>query len=219
MFGRIAKSYDLNNRVHSLGRDQAWRRLAVRAARIRGGEAVLDAACGTGDLAGLFCRAGAARVVGLDFCPEMLEVARSKFRGRGIEWVAGDAMSLPAGEGEFDVVSIAFGIRNVADPPAALAEFHRVLRPGGRLIVLEFDRPRGRLLGALLRLYLDRVMPRTAAAIAQDRAGAYDYLHRSVQAFLSAERLAHAIRQAGFADVTTRRLTFGISALHCGHRP
>ena len=219
MFGRIARWYDLNNRVHSLWQDQRWRRAAVRAASLGGGERVLDAACGTGDLAGLFARAGAGRVVGLDFCEEMLDVARRKFRGEPIEWLAGDATALPAGAGEFDVVSIAFGLRNVSDPAAALAEFRRVLRPGGRLVVLEFDRPRGAVLGRALRFYLDRVMPRTAAAIARDRLGAYDYLHRSVAAFLTAEQLVGAIRRAGFADVLTRRLTFGIAALHRGHRP
>ena len=198
MFGRIARWYDLNNRVHSLWQDQRWRRAAVRAASLGGGERVLDAACGTGDL---------------------LDLARRKFRGEPIEWVAGDATALPAGAGEFDVVSIAFGLRNVADPAAALAEFRRVLRPGGRLVVLEFDRPRGAVLARALRFYLDRVMPRTAAAIARDRLGAYDYLHRSVAAFLTAEQLAGAIRRAGFADVLTRRLTFGIAALHRGHRP
>lgn len=219
MFGRIAGRYDLNNRLHSLWRDQAWRRAAVRAAGLRGGEHVLDAACGTGDLAGMFRRAGAGRVVGVDFCPEMLDVARRKHRGEAIEWVVGDCLLLPAGNAELDVVSIAFGLRNVADPAAALAEFRRVLRPGGRLIVLEFDRPRGAGLGRALRFYLDRVMPRTAAAIAADRCGAYDYLHESVKAFLTAEELARAIRRAGFAPVTTRRLTLGIAALHCGLRP
>lgn len=219
MFGRIARWYDLNNRLHSLWLDQSWRRAAVRAAGLRRGEHVLDVACGTGDLAGAFRRAGAGRVVGVDFCEEMLRIARRKFAHSAIEWVPGDAASLPAGEAEFDVVSIAFGLRNLADPPAALAEFRRVLRPGGRLVVLEFDRPRGAVLGRAIRFYLDRVMPRTAAAIARDRFGAYDYLHRSVEAFWTAEQLADAIRRAGFADVRMRRLTLGIAALHCGHRP
>ena len=219
MFARIARSYDLNNRVHSLWRDQAWRRAAVRAAALAGGESVLDVACGTGDLAGLFSHAGAGRVVGLDFCEEMLAEARRKFARRPIEWVRGDAMALPMPDGELDVVSIAFGIRNVADPARALGEFRRVLRPGGRVVVLEFTRPRGRVIAAAVRWYLDSVMPRTAAALARDREGAYDYLQRSVTGFLTAEKLADAIRQAGFEDVTTRRLTLGIAALHCGRRP
>jgi len=155
----------------------------------------------------------------LDFCEEMLAVARRRFAGGGIEWVAGDAMALPFADETFDVVSIAFGIRNVAEPARALAEFARVLRPGGRLVVLEFDRPRGRVLGALARLYLDRIMPRTAAAIAGDRAGAYEYLQSSVKAFWSAAELAGAMASAGLAEVRTRRLTLGIAALHGGRRP
>jgi len=219
MFARIARWYDLNNRLHSLWLDQSWRRAAVGAASLRGGESVLDAACGTGDLAGLFARAGAGRVVGVDFCEAMLDLARRKFSRRPMEWLVGDAMALPAREGEFDVVSVAFGLRNMADPSAALGEFRRVLRPGGRLVVLEFDRPRGAWLGRAMRFYLDRVMPRTAAALARDGLGAYDYLHRSVRAFLTADQLADAIRRAGFADVSTRRLTLGIAALHRGNRP
>ena len=134
MFARIAGRYDLNNRLHSLWRDQAWRREAVRAGGASRGDRVLDAACGTGDLAGLFARAGAGQVVGVDFCPEMLDAARRKFPRERIRWLPGDATALPLGDGEFDVVSIAFGIRNIADPSLALAEFRRVLRPGGRLL-------------------------------------------------------------------------------------
>ena len=219
MFARIARSYDLNNRLHSLWRDQAWRRAAVRRAGLSGGESVLDVACGTGDLAARFSRAGAGRVVALDFCEEMLAEARRKFARRPIQWVRGDAMALPMGEADFDVVSIAFGIRNVSDPARALGEFWRVLRPGGRVIVLEFTRPRGRVLAAVVRWYLDSVMPRTAAALARDRGGAYDYLQRSVQGFMTAEKLSDAIRETGFVDVTTRRLTLGIAAMHCGRRP
>ncbi len=219
MFARIAGRYDLNNRLHSFGRDQAWRRSAVRAAAVQPGQAVLDVACGTGDLAGMFERAGAGRVVGLDFCEEMLELARLKFAGRRIEWVRGDAMELPFADGSFDVVSIAFGIRNVSQPRRALEEFVRVLRPGGRLVVLEFDRPRGRVLGAAARFYLDRVMPRTAAWLAGDRGGAYVYLRDSVKAFWTAEELAGEMVRSRLSDVVSRRLTLGIAALHRGVRP
>lgn len=219
MFARIARRYDLNNRLHSLWLDQRWRRRAVGAAELAGGERVLDVACGTGDLAGLFRRAGAGAVVGVDFCEEMLAVARRRLRGRGIEWLLADATALPVPDASFDVVSIAFGLRNIADRSAALAEFARVLRPGGRLVVLEFDRPRSGAIAAAVRFYLDRVMPRTAAAIAAERGGAYDYLHRSVRAFPPAQAIARELRRAGFAEVTTRRLTFGIAALHRGQRP
>jgi demethylmenaquinone methyltransferase/2-methoxy-6-polyprenyl-1,4-benzoquinol methylase len=225
MFARIARAYDLNNRLHSLGRDQAWRRRAVAAAGVTGGEAVLDAACGTGDLAGQFARAGAGRVVGLDFCPEMLDVARRKFPSARTEWACGDAMATTFSDGSFDIISVGFGLRNVADPRRALAEFHRLLRPGGRLVVLEFHPLGGsgsgvaaRLLGAPLRLYLRRIMPRTAGAIARDPTGAYDYLVQSTESFLSAGELAEAMAQAGFTGVTTRRLTLGIATLHRGIR-
>jgi len=219
MFARIARRYDLNNRLHSFWRDQAWRRSAVRVAAVQPGQAVLDVACGTGDLAGMFDRTGAGRVVGLDFCEEMLELARLKFAGRRIEWVRGDAMELPFADGSFDVVSIAFGIRNVSQPRRALEEFVRVLRPGGRLVVLEFDRPRGRVLGAAARFYLDQVMPRTAAWLAGDREGAYAYLRDSVKAFWTAEELAGEMVRSRLSDVVSRRLTLGIAALHRGVRP
>jgi len=219
MFARIAKRYDLNNRIHALGLDQAWRHRAVREARIHGGEAVLDAACGTGDLTILFRRAGAGRVVGLDFCPEMLDIARKKFPASEIEWMAGDAMALPFEAGQFDVASTALGLRNMADPVAALREFFRVLRRRGRLVVLEFRRPSGVFPGALLRFYLDHVLPWTAGAIAADRAGAYHYLCESMKSFMTPEQLAQAISRCGFSGVGSRLLTPGVAAIHIGTHP
>jgi demethylmenaquinone methyltransferase / 2-methoxy-6-polyprenyl-1,4-benzoquinol methylase len=237
MFASIARAYDLNNRLHSLWRDQAWRKAAVAAAQVvrrtgvspvtaldsrdgcPTGNEVLDVACGTGDLAGLFDRAGASRVVGTDFCGEMLDVARRKFRHRPIEWVLSDAHELPFADGSFDVVSIAFGLRNLVNPPRALVEFFRVLRPGGRLIVLEFDpRPQG-LAGRMIRRFISGIMVHTAGALAHDRHGAYDYLCKSVQSFLTSRELAEAIRRAGFVDVQTRGLTWHTVALHRGKRP
>ncbi len=147
MFAAIAGAYDLNNRLHSLWQDQAWRRFAVRQANVRPGERVLDVACGTGDLTQAFARSPAAGVIGMDFTPEMLDVARvkqqrlSEVTAAKIVYAQGDAQRLPYAAQSFDVVSIAFGIRNVESPALALAEFRRVLRPCGRLIILEFDRP------------------------------------------------------------------------------
>src|SRR5262245_36566837 len=153
MFAAIARSYDLNNRVHSLGRDQAWRRKAVRLCVVKSSDRVLDVACGTGDLTNAFAESGVASVTGLDFTEEMLEIAQRKSvrredasGGRVPQYVQGDAMNLPFESASFDVVSIAFGIRNVADPAQALREFRRVLGPGGRLVVLEFSRPRNPLI-------------------------------------------------------------------------
>lgn len=224
MFGAIARRYDLNNRLHSFGRDQAWRRFAVGRVVTSTTRDALDAACGTGDLTEALARAGVARVVGLDFTPEMLERAREKQRrlpaeaAVRVEYIEGDAMSLPFPDSSFDVVTIAFGIRNVADPARAVGEFSRVLRPGGRLAVLEFDQPRQRVLRALNRLYAGWIMPMTATLIARDRSGAYRYLPRSVSKFMDGETLAALMARSGFSDVRTHRLTFGVCACHVGIR-
>ncbi|MFB3891959.1 MAG: bifunctional demethylmenaquinone methyltransferase/2-methoxy-6-polyprenyl-1,4-benzoquinol methylase UbiE [Phycisphaerae bacterium] len=214
MFADIARRYDLNNRLHSLFCDQAWRRKMVRAAGIRDGESVLDVACGTGDVAAMFAKHGAGRVVGLDFCGPMLEIARRKSHRLRIEWIEGDAMAMPFADREFDIVVVAFGLRNMPDLARALCDFRRVLKPGGRLVVLEFHPARRGMLGRLLRLYLQGIMPRTAAWIAHDRTGAYRHLADSVQSFVTAEELAGMIAAAGFEDVRSERLTFGVAAVH-----
>jgi len=224
MFAAIAGSYDLNNRVHSFGRDQAWRRAAVRAAGVRGGDAVLDVACGTGDLTQAFARTGASRVVGLDFTQEMLDLAGRKRGSLGeaaaskIEYINGDATGLPFGDDSFDVVSIAFGIRNVGEPDRAFAEFARVLRPGGRLVVLEFDTPRNPVVRAGNRFYSGWLMPRTASLIARDRSGAYRYLPKSVETFISRQQMLDGMAGAGFCEVSARSLTLGVCALYRGAR-
>ena len=226
MFGSIAGRYDLNNRVHSLWRDQAWRRHAVRVAAVRPGERVLDVACGTGDLTAMFARrTNADRVIGADFTPEMLEVARHKqarlpadVRTR-VDYTQADAMDLPFPDNAFGVVSIAFGIRNVQEPAKALAEFARVLKPGGRLVILEFDTPRFAPARLLNNLYCRRIMPVTATAIAGDRSGAYKYLPKSVGAFANAGELAEAVQGAGFEDLRQDTLTFGICVCTVATRP
>ncbi len=226
MFASIAGSYDLNNRLHSFGRDQAWRKAAVRMARIRAGEdRVLDVACGTGDLSRAFADGGAREVVGLDYTPEMLAIARQKRlhpRGRGdgvISYVDGDAMALPFEDGAFDVVSIAFGIRNVADPDAAFTEFRRVLTPGGRLVVLEFDRPRFAPIRWGSDLYTNRVMPLTATLVSGDRSGAYRYLPRSVSTFIGRDEMRGKLEAVGFDAVRQRVLTFGVCVCTVGELP
>jgi demethylmenaquinone methyltransferase/2-methoxy-6-polyprenyl-1,4-benzoquinol methylase len=218
MFAAIAPSYDLNNRLHSLGRDQAWRKAAVRAAAVQPGDVVLDVACGTGDLTLAFAdRSPAKRVIGMDFTYNMLAVAKRK--GGSCYYAAADAMNLPLPDACVDVVSIAFGIRNVADPAKAIAEFHRVLRPGGRMIILEFTLPRHALLRKLYLFYFNHIMPRTAALIARDRSGAYRYLPRSVGTFIEREQLVAQFQQHSFTDVTTTSLTCGIAALYRGMKP
>lgn len=228
MFAAIAGRYDLNNRVHSLGRDRAWRRFAADRAALGPTDHALDVACGTGDLTLELARRGAARVVGLDFTAEMLAIARKKAgtrRARAseadrseVEFVEGDAMALPFPDASFDAVTIAFGIRNVAEPMRALREFVRVLRPGGRVVVLEFDRPRTALMRALTAGYCGWLMPRTATLISGDRSGAYRYLPRSVGTFADSTEMARMLGEAGFARVQSRRLTLGVCACSWGVR-
>lgn len=224
MFAGIARSYDLNNRLHSFGQDQRWRRLAVKLANVQPGDDVLDAACGTGDLSLAFSVAGALSVTGLDFTEEMLDIAKQKsvrhqqqFPGSVVpQFVHGDAMNLPFDDGAFDVVSIAFGIRNVADPAKALSEFRRVLRPAGRLIVLEFSQPRNRLIRIGNNLYCRYIMPFTASLIARDRVGAYRYLPKSVATFPEGDEFAQLVVNAGFTDVRPHPMTFGVCTAYVG---
>lgn len=225
MFGAIAHRYDLNNRLHSFGRDQAWRRRAVRLCRVRPTDDVLDAACGTGDLAEAFADAGPASVCGVDFTARMLQYARRKARRRRAAGAAAptyrlaDVMTLPFADASFDVVSIAFGIRNVADPSKALREFRRVLRPGGRLVILEFSQPDNPVLRAVNGLYCEHVMPVTATLLAGDRSGAYRYLPRSVSTFADRQALADMMTGAGFQNVSQHPLTFGVCVASLGHVP
>ncbi|MDP7348021.1 MAG: ubiquinone/menaquinone biosynthesis methyltransferase, partial [Phycisphaeraceae bacterium] len=201
MFAAIAPSYDLNNRLHSLWRDQAWRRWAVRLSQLQPTDHVLDVACGTGDLSMAFENAGASRVIGVDFTPGMLTIAHDKavaHRGatrRSVTYHAGDGTRLPIADRSVDVVSIAFGIRNIATPAAAIQEFARVLRPGGRLVILEFSLPRNTILRAMYNFYFKRIMPVTASLVARDRSGAYRYLPQSVNTFLDRDALMALCRE------------------------
>lgn len=217
MFAAIARSYDLNNRVHSLWQDQAWRRHAVRRAEVHPGDVALDIACGTGDLTQALARAGAGRVVGIDFTFEMLERARHKRSvlspsagGDRITYIQGDAQNLPVADGTADIVTIAFGIRNVLDSAQAIGEFRRVLRPGGRLVVLEFAEPRLPPIRWFNALYCRQIMPRTATWISRDKSGAYRYLPKSVATFVSPDAMVGIIRTAGFRSVKAEPLTMGI---------
>ena len=215
MFAAIARSYDLNNRLHSFWRDQAWRRTAVRMAAVKPGDRVLDCACGTGDLTMAFARSPAERVVGSDFTQEMLDIAcfkqpRLAKHADKVSYEQGDATALAHPDGSFDIVSIAFGIRNVSDPAAALAEFFRVLKPGGRLVVLEFDEPRFAPIRWASNLFTKRIMPLTATLIARDRSGAYRYLPKSVETFLDRDQLAERVRGAGFDAISQNPMTFGV---------
>ena len=210
MFDRIAPVYDAMNRVMTVGLDLRWRRLAAAAA-VRPGDRVLDAACGTGDLALAAAEAGAGEVVGLDFSERMLERARRK--SPAIEWVNGDVLALPFPDGSFDAATIGFGVRNVADLERGLQELRRVLRPGGRLAVLEITRPRGAL-RPFFTLWFERLVPLLGRVL--PGGGAYAYLPASVRRFPPCEELATLLSRCGFADVRFRLLAGSIVALHTG---
>jgi demethylmenaquinone methyltransferase / 2-methoxy-6-polyprenyl-1,4-benzoquinol methylase len=209
MFDRIAPVYDLMNRVMTAGLDRRWRRLTAEAV-VRPGDRVLDACCGTGDLA-LACAGAGGRVTGLDFSERMLERARQK--GPELEWVQGDLLALPFEDGAFDAVTVGFGVRNVEDVSLAFRELRRVLGPGGRLAVLEITRPRG-FLRPFYGLWFDRVVPLLGRVL--PGGAAYTYLPASVRRFPSPEDLARLMAEAGFTDVRFRLFAGGIVALHTG---
>jgi demethylmenaquinone methyltransferase / 2-methoxy-6-polyprenyl-1,4-benzoquinol methylase len=222
MFGGIAGRYDFLNHLLSGNVDKGWRRLVARNLRpsLVEGARVLDVACGTGDLALALDASGAASVIGLDFCRPMLEIARRKAGDgrRELPFVEGDALRLPFADESFDVVTIAFGLRNLAGVEEGLRELRRVLKAGGRVAVLEFSSPVVPGFSALFRFYMTRLLPSIGGFISGSR-GAYEYLPDSVLKFPDQKRLAALMREAGFEKVEYRNLTGGVAALHTGTRP
>jgi demethylmenaquinone methyltransferase/2-methoxy-6-polyprenyl-1,4-benzoquinol methylase len=219
MFSRIAGRYDLLNGVLSLGVDRSWRRALVRAAGEVRGQVVVDSCCGTGDLSAEFARAG-ARVVGVDFTPEMLSRAGPKLRGAPCAWVFahGDALRLPLRSGSADLCSVAFGVRNLADLELGLREMVRVVKPGGRVLVLEFTTPSGAVLSRGYRFYFTRVLPAVGRAISRD-ADAYAYLPRTVLAWPEPPEFQRRMEAVGLEQCGYRTLTRGIACLHWGRVP
>jgi demethylmenaquinone methyltransferase/2-methoxy-6-polyprenyl-1,4-benzoquinol methylase len=209
MFDRIAPVYDAMNRVMTVGLDQRWRRITARAV-VHEGDRVLDAACGTGDLAIADRKAG-GEVTGLDFSERMLERARRK--DPLVEWVRGDILRLEFEDGSFDAVTVGFGIRNVEDLEAGLAELRRVLSGGGRIGILEITRPRGAL-RPFYALWFDRIVPLLGKVL--PGGSAYTYLPASVKRFPGPAELAELLRRAGFEEVRWRTFAGGIVALHTG---
>jgi demethylmenaquinone methyltransferase/2-methoxy-6-polyprenyl-1,4-benzoquinol methylase len=224
MFGQIAERYDLLNRVLSLGIDRSWRRRTTELVPPEGEAPILDVCTGTADLALAYWRrsGGRAAIVGADFCPPMLAVARQKCRRAGAEeqitLLEADALRLPFADDTFQIVSVAFGLRNVSDTDAGLREMVRVCRPGGRVAVLEFSTPTAWPLGALYGWYFQRVLPRVGQALARNTQAAYNYLPQSVSRFPQAEALAERMRAAGLGEVWFRPFTFGVATLYVGKK-
>jgi len=210
MFDRIAPVYDLMNRVMTAGLDRRWRAVTVVQA-VRPGDRVLDACCGTGDLAMGASAAGAASVVGVDFSERMLD--RARLKSTAVEWLQGDVLALPFEDGSFDAATVGFGVRNLDDLAAGLRELRRVLRPGGRLGVLEITRPKG-LLRVFYALWFDRVVPLLGRLL--PGGAAYTYLPASVKRFPDPDALALLLEESGFAEVRYRTFAGGIVALHVG---
>ena len=213
MFDEVASAYDKTNDLLSLYQSRLWRRSLKAAVAPKSGERILDIAAGTGT-SSMALRVPGAEVVAADFSHGM--IAEGKKRYPDLEFVFADAMKLPFKKPEFHAVTMSFGLRNVQDHKVALGEFHRVLLPGGRLVICEFSRVRG-LLGTLYRWYLRNVLPIVARLLSKNPE-AYSYLADSIEAWPSQDELAQDIRDAGFSDVSYRNLTFGIVAIHTGFR-
>jgi demethylmenaquinone methyltransferase/2-methoxy-6-polyprenyl-1,4-benzoquinol methylase len=209
MFDRIAPVYDAMNRLMTAGLDRRWRRETAEAV-VERDDRVLDVCCGTGDLALAAAHAG-GRVTGLDFSEAMLERARRK--DPSIDWVEGDALALPFADGSFDAVTVGFGVRNLDDLEGGLRELRRVLRPGGRVAILEITRPRG-LLAPFYRFWFEGVIPLAGKVL--PGGSAYSYLPASVRRFPAPEGLAGLLDEAGFTEIRWRLFAGGIVALHTG---
>jgi demethylmenaquinone methyltransferase/2-methoxy-6-polyprenyl-1,4-benzoquinol methylase len=222
MFGHIAPSYDLLNHLLSLNVDRYWRWRTTRLVPPAGAAPILDLCTGTGDLALAYDRAARGRVpiVGADFCHEMLVRAHPKTHrrraGDRIRYVEADAQQLPFPDGQFQITTVAFGLRNITDTDRGLAEMVRVTQPGGRVAILEFSQPRHRLFGRLYHFYFHRVLPFVGQAISRSKDNAYRYLPASVLEFPDGEALAERLRRHGLRDVRWYPLTFGIATLYVG---
>ena len=218
MFGKIAGRYDLLNHLLSGNVDKRWRQVVAKRVRewTSGESLILDVACGTGDLSLTLFESTGARVIGTDFCRPMLSLAAGKLPDQ-ITLVEGDALSLPFKDSTFDVVTIAFGLRNLSNISSGLKELRRILKAEGRLAVLEFSRPSNPVLRKLFGIYFRNLLPLLGGVISGSRS-AYTYLPSSVAQFPDQQQLVALIEQAGFDQVSYENLTGGIAALHLGRR-
>jgi demethylmenaquinone methyltransferase/2-methoxy-6-polyprenyl-1,4-benzoquinol methylase len=217
MFDRIAGRYDLVNTVLSGGTDGSWRRRAARAAGLQPGGSALDVACGSGKLTAVLARIAGdkGRATGLDFSPQMLEVARRDHPG--IEFLEGDALNLPFEDASFDASTVAFGLRNLADPVRGLREMLRVVKPGGRAVVLEFVRPPKNVVGGAYRLYLRTLLPAIGGAISGQPA-AYRYLSDTVDSYRTPAELLAMATAAGWSNVAYKGLAMGTVGILSGSK-
>lgn len=220
MFGGIARRYDFLNHFLSVNTDKRWRRLVRRKLSdvlTNPNALVLDVACGTGDLSLELQKSSPAKIIGTDFCRPMLEIAYEKNAKNqtAIPYVEGDALSLPFESASFDAATIAFGLRNLANWRDGLVELHRILKPGGRLAILEFSTPIIPGFRQLFNFYFTTILPRIGGAVSGSR-GAYEYLPDSVQRFPNQKELAKLMGETGFERVEFQNLTGGIAAIHSG---
>jgi demethylmenaquinone methyltransferase/2-methoxy-6-polyprenyl-1,4-benzoquinol methylase len=224
MFGQIAPHYDRMNHLLSMNIDRYWRSFTVKKLQPVAGEPILDVCTGTGDLALAFQRATAGRseIVGADFCREMLDIARRKQHKLGIgaelTFVEADTENLPFDDNRFAIVSVAFGLRNVADTDRGLAEMARVCRPGGQVAILEFSTPRWQPLRGLYLFYFRHILPRVGQFFARNDSAAYEYLPATVAQFPDGEQLAERMRAVGLKNIKYWPLTFGIATLYIGRK-
>jgi demethylmenaquinone methyltransferase / 2-methoxy-6-polyprenyl-1,4-benzoquinol methylase len=222
MFGEIAPRYDFLNHLLSIGTDKYWRWRTVRRVPPTGEGPLLDLCTGTGDLALAYAKRlnGGGRVVGADFCHEMLAIGRAKADRAGhngrVTFIEADAQQLPFPDNHFQIVCVAFGLRNVTDTDRGLREMVRVCRPGGRVAVLEFSMPRWQPFRGIYRWYFRRVLPKVGQALMRNQSAAYSYLPESVGEFPDGEALAKRMRTAGLRDVKYWPLTLGVATLYVG---
>jgi len=224
MFGQIAPHYDRMNHVLSLNIDRYWRSLTVKKLQPIADEPILDVCTGTGDLALAFQRAtgGRSEIVGADFCGEMLDIARRKQAkaniGPELSFVEADTENLPFDDNRFAIVSVPFGLRNVADTDRGLSEMARVCRPGGQVAILEFSTPRWRPLRGIYLFYFRHILPRVGQFFARNDSAAYEYLPATVAQFPDGEQLAERMRAVGLKNIKYWPLTFGVATLYIGRK-
>ncbi|MAT15352.1 MAG: bifunctional demethylmenaquinone methyltransferase/2-methoxy-6-polyprenyl-1,4-benzoquinol methylase UbiE [Planctomyces sp.] len=228
MFGEISARYDFMNHFLSGGTDYYWRWKAVRTIRPQGDAPILDVCTGTGDLAFAFAKQASpeTEIIGSDFTHEMLEIARKKqidkpgrTNGQTVQFLEADTQYLPFEDDKFQIVSVAFGLRNVTDTMMGLREMTRVCLPGGKVVILEFAMPQNRIIGPLYGWYFRNILPRLGQWFARNKQSAYNYLPESVSEFPYGEELLKMMREAGLTEVAWKPLTFGVAGLYWGTKP